>query len=163
MSKTKKKTITIAVITVAVCLIAGIILFVIFGLNRSMMSKLSPGDQETANLYAELYEMPAEEIAKIQVETGDWEETGKQLNDIFFRIPENTKYQMVNDGYSLDDLEQAEKLSEKTGIKAIELAERKGRIEDNRKWSDIVSDDEMLSSEELQETEQPEVEKKEAD
>jgi hypothetical protein len=42
-------------------------------------------------------------------------------------VPLRTKYQMEQEGYSLDDLEQAEKLSVKTGRKAIELAKAKGK------------------------------------
>ena len=57
----------------------------------------------------------------------DWEQTGRKLEQDFFTIPENTKYQMEQEGYSLDDLEQAEKLSVKTGRKAIELAKAKGK------------------------------------
>ena len=66
----------------------------------------------------------------------------------FFTIPENTKYQMEQEGYSLDDLEQAEKLSVKTGRKAIELAKEKGKTSENRQWSDVVKDSEILSTEE---------------
>ena len=66
----------------------------------------------------------------------------------FFTIPENTKYQMEQEGYSLDDLEQAEKLSVKTGRKAIELAKEKGKTSENRQWSDVVKDREILSTEE---------------
>lgn len=55
---------------------------------------------------------------------------------------------MEQEGYSLDDLEQAEKLSVKTGRKAIELAKEKGKISENRQWSDVVKDSEILSTEE---------------
>ena len=55
---------------------------------------------------------------------------------------------MEQEGYSLDDLEQAEKLSVKTGRKAIELAKEKGKTSENRKWSDVVKDSEILSTEE---------------
>jgi len=70
------------------------------------------------------------------------------LEQDFFTIPENTKYQMEQEGYSLDDLEQAEKLSVKTGRKAIELAKEKGKTSENRQWSDVVKDSEILSTEE---------------
>lgn len=63
-------------------------------------------------------------------------------------IPENTKYQMAEEGYSLDDLEQAEKLSVQTGRKAIELARAKGKASENKSWSEVVKDDEILSTEE---------------
>ena len=55
---------------------------------------------------------------------------------------------MEQEGYSLDDLEQAEKLSVKTGRKAIELAKEKGKTSENRQWSDVVKDSEILSTEE---------------
>ena len=86
-------------------------------------------------MYEELYETDGEQVAKIQAETNDWEQTGRKLEQDFFTIPENTKYQMEQEGYSLDDLEQAEKLSVKTGRKAIELAKAKGKTSENRKWS----------------------------
>lgn len=92
--------------------------------------------------------MDREQVAKIQAETKDWEQTGRKLEQDFFTIPENTKYQMEQEGYSLDDLEQAEKLSVKTGRKAIELAKAKGKTSENRQWSDVVKDSEILSTEE---------------
>ena len=99
-------------------------------------------------MYEELYETDGEQVAKIQAETNDWEQTGRKLEQDFFTIPENTKYQMEQEGYSLDDLEQAEKLSVKTGRKAIELAKEKGKTSENRQWSDVVKDSEILSTEE---------------
>ena len=99
-------------------------------------------------MYEELYETDGEQVAKIQAETKDWEQTGRKLEQDFFTIPENTKYQMEQEGYSLDDLEQAEKLSVKTGRKAIELAKEKGKTSENRQWSDVVKDSEILSTEE---------------
>ena len=109
---------------------------------------LSASDRETADLYAELYEMSREDVAERQVKTKDWDKTAKELEKAFFTIPENEKYQMEKDGYSLEDLQEAEKLSVKTGRKAIELAEAKGKISDKRKWSEVVKDSEILTTEE---------------
>lgn len=109
---------------------------------------LSASDQETADLYAELYEMSREDVAEQQVKTKDWEKTAKELEKAFFTIPENEKYQMEKDGYSLEDLQEAEKLSVKTGRKAMELAKAKGKISDKRKWSEVVKDSEILTTEE---------------
>lgn len=116
--------------------------------KEEVYQSLSATDRETADLYAELYETDREQVAKIQAETKDWEQTGRKLEQDFFTIPENTKYQMEQEGYSLDDLEQAEKLSVKTGRKAIELAKEKGKTSENRQWSDVVEDSEILSTEE---------------
>lgn len=109
---------------------------------------LNAADRETADLYAELYEMSGEDVAEQQKKTGDWEKTAKELEQLFFTIPENKKYQMEKEGYALEDLQEAERLSVKTGRKAMELAEAKGKISDQRKWSDIVKDSEILSTEE---------------
>ena len=109
---------------------------------------LSASDRETADLYAELYEMSRGDVAERQIKTKDWEKTAKELEKAFFTIPENEKYQMEKDGYSLEDLQEAESLSVKTGRKAIELAKAKGKASDNRKWSDIVKDSEILTTEE---------------
>ena len=108
---------------------------------------LNESDKETAMIYAQLYEMSAEEVAKIYVETKEWETTAKEMEKEFFTIDENVKYQMTKEGYSLDDLEEAEKLSVQTGRKAMELIKAKGKIEDNRKWSDVVSESEILTVE----------------
>ena len=116
--------------------------------KEKVYQSLSATDRETADLYEELYETDGEQVAKIQAETKDWEQTGRKLEQDFFTIPENTKYQMEQEGYSLDDLEQAEKLSVKTGRKAIELAKEKGKTSENRQWSDVVKDSEILSTEE---------------
>ena len=109
---------------------------------------LSTSDRETADLYAELYEMSREDVAEQQRKTGDWEKTAEELEKLFFTIPENKKYQMEKEGYALEDLQEAERLSAKTGRKAVELAEAKGKVSDHRKWSDIVKDSEILSTEE---------------
>ena len=155
--KGKRKRIVAAVIgIVTIFLIACAALLVQRGHSKKQTAEkkeevyqsLSAADRETADLYAELYETDREQVAKIQVETRDWEQTGRELEQDFFTIPENTKYQMEQEGYSLDDLEQAEKLSVKTGRKAIELAKAKGKTSENRKWSDVVKESEILSTEE---------------
>lgn len=116
--------------------------------NEENYLSLSASDRETADLYAELYEMPREDVAEQQVKTKEWERTAKELEKAFFTIPENEKYQMEKDGYSLEDLQEAERLSAKTGRKAMELAKAKGKVSDNRKWSEVVKDSEILTTEE---------------
>ncbi len=76
-------------------------------------------------------------MAELYVQTNDWEQTGEQLEKEFFTIPENTKYQMAEDGYSLDDMEEAEKLSAKEGIRAMELIQAKGKASDNKSWEEV--------------------------
>ena len=66
----------------------------------------------------------------------------------FFTIPENTKYQMAKEGYCLEDLEEAEKLSVQTGRKAMDLAKAKGKASEDKKWSEVVKDSEILTTEE---------------
>lgn len=157
LRKPKRKEIGIAAAVVLVmCLLAGTSIIIRNHQNQKkpeekkeeVYQSLSATDRETADLYAELYETDREGVAKIQAETKDWEKTGRKLEQDFFTIPENTKYQMEQEGYSLDDLEQAEKLSVKTGRKAIELAKEKGKTSENRQWSDVVKDSEILSTEE---------------
>lgn len=109
---------------------------------------LSAPDRETADLYAELYETEREEVAKLQSKTKDWEKTGKELEQTFFTIPENKKYQMEKEGYALEDLQEAERLSAKTGRKAMELAKAKGKALENKSWSEVVKDSEILTTEE---------------
>lgn len=157
LRKPKRKEIGIAAAVVLVmCLLAGTSIIIrnhqdqkkLEEKKEEVYQSLSATDRETADLYAELYETDREEVAKIQAETKDWEKTGRKLEQDFFTIPENTKYQMEQEGYSLDDLEQAEKLSVKTGRKAIELAKEKGKTSENRQWFDVVKDSEILSTEE---------------
>ena len=157
LRKPKRKEIGIAAAVVLVmCLLAGTSIIIRNHQNQKKLEEkkeevyqsLSATDRETADLYAELYETDREEVAKIQAETKDWEKTGRKLEQDFFTIPENTKYQMEQEGYSLDDLEQAEKLSVKTGRKAIELAKEKGKTSENRHWFEVVKDSEILSTEE---------------
>ena len=157
LRKPKRKEIGIAAAVVLImCLLAGTSIIIRNHQNQKKLEEkkeegyqsLSATDRETADLYAELYETDREEVAKIQAETKDWEKTGRKLEQDFFTIPENTKYQMEQEGYSLDDLEQAEKLSVKTGRKAIELAKEKGKTSENRQWFDVVKDSEILSTEE---------------
>lgn len=102
--------------------------------KEEMYLSLSDSDRETADLYAELYEMFREDVAEQQIKTKDWDKTAKELEKAFFTIPENKKYQMEKDGYALKDLQEAERLSAKTGRKAMDLAKAKGKASDNRKW-----------------------------
>ena len=155
-----KKNCMIGILVVLLCAVAGTVFFVLQtnrqDHNKSNAEKqneknylsLSASDRETADLYAELYEMSREDVAEQQVKMKDWEKTAEELEKTFFTIPENKKYQMEKDGYSLEDLQEAEKLSVKTGRKAMELAKAKGKASDKRKWSDIVKDSEILTTEE---------------
>ena len=156
----KHKIIFIGILAVLLFAIAGTLFFVTRNNNQAQKEQnaeeqkeenylsLSASDRETADLYAELYEMSREDVSEIQVKSGDWDETAKELEKVFFTISENEKYQMEKDGYSLEDLQEAEKLSAQTGRKAMELAKAKGKVSDNRKWSDIVKDSEILTTEE---------------
>lgn len=158
--RTKKKVCVMGILVVLLFVVAGVIFFVTRNHNQSRNRQnaqkrneenyrsLSTSDRETADLYAELYEMPREDVAKQQVKTKDWEKTAKELEKAFFTIPENEKYQLEKDGYSLEDLQEAERLSAKTGRKAIELAKAKGKASDKRKWSEVVQDSEILTTEE---------------
>ncbi len=163
---TKKKTCVIGVLVFLLFVTTGTVFFVLQkdnqnhdehkkGDEQSAEKKkednylsLSASDRETADLYAELYEMSREDVAEQQKKAGDWEKTAKELEKLFFTISENKKYQMEKEGYALEDLQEAERLSVKTGRKAMELAEAKGKVWDHRKWSDIVKDSEILSTEE---------------
>lgn len=150
-----KKTSIAGVAILAVLVIAGIVIICIRQ-NRSTSQNgqtenqtkeetkadetyqaLGEADQQSADIYAELYETSREEVAELYIQTNDWEKTGEQLEKEFFTIPENTKYQMTKDGYSLDDIEEAEKLSVKTGIKAMELIQAKGKASDNKSWAEV--------------------------
>ena len=156
----KHKVILSGILMVLLFAIAGTVFFVMRNHNQNKKEQnveiqkeenylsLSASDQETADLYSELYEISREDVAEQQIKMKDWEKTAKELEKAFFTIPENEKYQMEKDGYSLEDLQEAEKLSVKTGRKAIELAKAKGTVSDNRKWSEVVKDSEILTTEE---------------
>lgn len=98
---------------------------------------LSEPDQQAVGIYAELFETSQEEVAALYKQTNDWEKTGEILEKQFFKIPENTKYQMAKDGYSLEDMEEAEKLSARTGIRAVELIQAKGKASNGKSWADV--------------------------
>lgn len=158
--RAKKKVCLIGILIIFLFALAGTVFFVIRNNNQSKKKQsvekqteenylsLSDSDRETADLYAELYEMSREDVAAQKIKTEDWEKTAKELEKAFFTIPENEKYQMEKDGYALEDLQEAEKLSAKTGRKAIELAKAKGKVSDKRQWSEVVKDSEILTTEE---------------
>lgn len=160
LSNTKKKVYLMSILIIFLFAGAGTVFFVMRNHNQNKTEQnvekqkeenylsLGVSDRETADLYAELYEMSREDVAERQIKTKDWEKTAKELEKAFFTIPENEKYQMEKDGYSLEDLQEAEKLSVKAGRKAMELAEAKGKISDKRKWSEVVRDSEILTTEE---------------
>ena len=117
------------------------------GQGDKIYRSLSKDDRQVADVYATLYETDKEEVARIQKKTKDWEKTNKQLEKEFFTIDENIKYQMQKEGYRLEDLEKAEKLSVRTGKKAMELIRAKGKASDKRKWSDVVKKEELQAAE----------------
>ena len=117
------------------------------GQGDKLYRSLSKDDRQVADVYATLYETDKEEVARIQKKTKDWEKTNKQLEKEFFTIDENIKYQMQKEGYRLEDLEKAEKLSVQTGKKAMELIRAKGKASDKRKWSDVVKKEELQAAE----------------
>ena len=117
------------------------------GQGDKIYRSLSKDDRQVADVYATLYETDKEEVARIQKKTNDWEKTNKQLEKEFFTIDENIKYQMQKEGYRLEDLEKAEKLSVQTGKKAMELIRAKGKASDIRKWSVVVKKEELLAAE----------------
>lgn len=117
------------------------------GQGDKIYRSLSKDDRQVADVYATLYETDKEEVARIQKKTNDWEKTNKQLEKEFFTIDENIKYQMQKEGYRLEDLEKAEKLSVQTGKKAMELIRAKGKASDNRKWFDVVKKEELQAAE----------------
>ena len=117
------------------------------GQGDKLYRSLSKDDRQVADVYATLYETDKEEVARIQKKTNDWEKTNKQLEKQFFTIDENIKYQMQKEGYRLEDLEKAEKLSVQTGKKAMELIRAKGKASDKRKWSDVVKKEELQAAE----------------
>ena len=118
---------------VILCVFAGLFL-----LQRKEPSTKGQGDKIYRSLSKE---------ARIQKKTNDWEKTNKQLEKQFFTIDENIKYEMQKEGYRLEDLEKAEKLSVQTGKKAMELIRAKGKASDNRKWSDVVKKEELQAAE----------------
>lgn len=155
--KVKSKSIVVPVIgIIAILLVASIVLLLQRGYSKKQTAEkkeeayqsLSASDRETADLYAELYETEREEVAKLQGKTKDWEKTGKELEQTFFTIPENKKYQMEKEGYALEDLQEAERLSVKTGRKAMKLAKARGKASENKSWSEVVKDSEILTTEE---------------
>lgn len=160
LSNTKKKVYLMSILIIFLFAGAGTVFFVMRNHNQNKTEQnvekqkeenylsLGVSDRETADLYAELYEMSREAVAEQQVKTKDWDKTAKELEKAFFTIPENEKHQMEKDGYSLEDLQEAEKLSVKTGRKAVELAKAKGKVSDQRKWSEVVKDSEILTTEE---------------
>lgn len=150
----------IGIFVVLLFAIVGMVFFVIHNKNQDHKEhniekrneenylSLTASDRETADLYAEFYEMSREDVAECQIKTKDWDKTAEELEKAFFTIPENKKYQMEKDGYALEDLQEAERLSAKTGRKAMDLAKSKGKASDNRKWSEVVKDSEILTTEE---------------
>ncbi len=155
--RVKSKSIVVPVIgIIAILLAVGIVLLIqrddgerqTAEKKEEAYQSLSAPDRETADLYAEFYETEREEVARLQGKTKDWEKTGKELEQAFFTIPENKKYQMEKEGYALADLQEAERLSVKTGRKAMELAKAKGKASESKNWSEVVKDSEILTTEE---------------
>ena len=87
----KYKVILSGILMVLLFAVAGTVFFVMRNHNQNKKDQnveiqkeenylsLSASDQETADLYSELYEMSREDVAEQRVKTKDWEKTAKEL------------------------------------------------------------------------------------
>ncbi len=145
-----------AVVLTAVVLLAGLAAGGVNFYNQqktdkktvTAMEQLSEEDRELSSVYARLYEVSEEDVAKLKLEIKDWERVNERLDSEYFTISENEKAQMAEDGYALEDLYQAEKLARKTGKRAIDLAKAKGKNSEGKAWSEVVAEEEILTTEE---------------
>lgn len=115
--------------------------------SRDYVAELAKEDQKLVRVYAMLYDKTDQEVAKMKQERGDWKKVNEELEREFFNISEQKKFQLVQAGYDVEDLYEAEAMSKKTGKKAIELVKQKGKAGE-RKWSEVVKAEEIKSVEE---------------
>lgn len=107
----------------------------------SAMEQLSVDDQKIAALYAGMYEVSGEEVARMRLDGGDWDSVYTKLEEAYFSISETEKYQMAEEGYLLEDLYEAEIMARKTGKRAMELALAKGKADEKKSWTDVLGED----------------------
>ena len=91
LSNTKKKVYLMSILIIFLFAGAGTVFFVMRNHNQNKTEQnvekqkeenylsLGVSDRETADLYAELYEMSREDVAERQIKTKDWEKTAKEL------------------------------------------------------------------------------------
>lgn len=114
---------------------------------RDYVAELGKEDQKLVQIYAALYDKSDQEVAKMKQEKRDWKKVNEALERDFFIIPEQKKFDLVQEGYKIEDLYEAEAMSKRTGRKAMELAKAKGKAGE-KKWSEVVKDEEIKSVEE---------------
>lgn len=114
---------------------------------RDYVAELGKEDQKLVQIYATLYDKSDQEIAKMKQEKKDWKKVNEALERDFFIISEQKKFDLVQAGYEIEDLYEAEAMSKRTGRKAMELAKAKGKAGE-KKWSEVVKDEEIKSVEE---------------
>jgi len=143
------------VIVAILLLITGMFLGIIFRQKeksepkqKTAWEQLNVDDQKIAGIYAELYDVSEERVANLKLNMKDWEVVNSKLDTEYFTISETEKYQMSKDGYSLEDLYEAETLARKTGKRALDLAKLKGKSTENKKWSEVLADEQKDSIEE---------------
>lgn len=152
---TKKRLFVIAALLLLI--IVGVFFCIVFMQknrgNSDLMQKtaweqLSSDEQKIAGIYAELYDVSKEKVAKLKLNMKEWNLVNSTLDTDYFTISETEKYQMSEEGYSLEDLYEAETLARKTGKKALVLAKEKGKAAEAKKWSEILPDDRKENIEE---------------
>lgn len=150
-----KKKIVFFVILILSIFIIGLVVGIIFRQGeksepeqKTALEQLDIDDQKIAGIYAELYDVPEERVANLKLDMEDWEAVNRKLDTEYFTIGETEKYQMSEDGFSLEDLYEAETLARKTGKRALDLAKLKGKSVENKKWSEVLSDEQKDSIEE---------------
>lgn len=104
----------------------------------SALERLDADDKKIAAVYAQLYSVEEERVAQIKENTGDWESVYQKLKAEYFSIGETVKYQMVEEGYSMEDLNKSESLARETGRRAIDLAKAKGKANEGKEWTDVI-------------------------
>lgn len=115
------------------------------------LQQLNADEKKIVSVYAQLYDVSEEKVAKLKLDTGDWEQVNAKLDTEYFTIGESKKYQMVQEGYDLEDLNMAEKLARKTGKRALDLAKAKGKAEEKKKWTIVLEEEEKKYISELEE------------
>ena len=150
----KKKAVFFVILILSIFII-GLVVGIIFRQKeksepkqKTAWEQLNADDQKIAGIYAELYDVSEERVANLKLDMEDWEEVNSKLDTEYFTIGETEKYQMSEDGYSLEDLHEAETLARKTGKRALDLAKLKGKSAEKKKWSEVLSDEQKDSIEE---------------
>lgn len=135
--KLKNRKLLILAGVLIIVLVCTAMLFITQKSSKKVSLELSDGDKKIANVYAQIYQLPYDQIIQIKAEKGSWEEVNQQIVKEKYMISDADKTMYIKEGYTLEDLYEADKLAFDSGVNANTIIKERGKKEEIKDWETV--------------------------